>query len=112
MRQDKSEAISGGGGGVEHNKTQISKEREGTERLGGETETWTESEREFHTWLIRRTALEPDKDMNVSFLTLSSSPSSLGTLSDARRHKSGIHVAVGAREERYVRQLFDDVSPV
>lgn len=64
---------------------------------------------------FRRTALEPDKDMNVSVLTLTSSLSSAGTRSDTRRHKSGIKVVVvvvGAREACYVRELFNDVSVV
>lgn len=93
-----------GGGGVrlEHNKTQIStlKKKEGKARGRGR-----QGQKEVHTWLIRRTALEPDKDMNVSFLTLTSSLSSVGTRSDTRRHKSGINVVVGAREARYVREL-------
>lgn len=64
---------------------------------------------ELHTWLIKRTALEPDKDMSLNFLTLTASLSSLGTHSNTHRHKSGINVVVGARERRYVRELFSDV---
>ena len=72
-------------------------------------DTQTDSQRELHTWLIRRTALEPDKDMNLNFLTVSASLSSLGTHSNTHRHKSGINMVVGAGERRYVRELFNDV---
>lgn len=60
----------------------------------------------MHIWLIRRTALEPDKDMNLNFLT---ALSSLGTLSNTHRHKSGITMLVGAGERCYVRELFNYV---
>lgn len=53
-------------------------------------------EEKLHTWLIRSTALEPDEDMNVKFLTVAASLSSLGTLTNPRRHESRINVAVGA----------------
>lgn len=67
-------------------------------------------QRELHTWLIRRTALEPDKDMNLNFLTVTASLSSLGAHSNIQRHKSGINVVVGAGDRRYVRVLFNDVG--
>lgn len=38
--------------------------------VGGTHERRRHGQKEIHTWLIRRTALDPDKDMNVSFLTL------------------------------------------
>lgn len=63
----------------------------------------------MHTWLIRRTALEPDKDMNLNFLTVTASLSSLGMHANTHRHKSEINMVVGAGERRYVRELFNDV---
>lgn len=38
--------------------------------------------RGFHTWLIRKTPLEPDKDMKLNFLTVTASLPSMGTRSN------------------------------
>lgn len=53
-------------------------------------------EEKLHTCLIRSTALEPDEDMNVKFLTVVASLSSLGMFTNPHRHESRINVAVGA----------------
>lgn len=58
-------------------------------------------QKEKHTWLIKRTALEPDRDMNLNFLTLTASPPCLHwkRTQTKRDIKSGINVVVGAREK-------------
>lgn len=61
--------------------SQIEKKRGNTAGGGGWKEkaprprerqrhTDSDGQRELHTWLIRRTALEPDKDMNLNFFSL------------------------------------------
>ncbi len=69
-------------------RTVSTRDRDTTDRDG---------QRELHTWLIRRTALEPDKDMNLNFLTVTASLSSLGTHSNTHRHKNGIKNGSGRR---------------
>lgn len=71
-------------------------------RLIGETKKdcspimQTYTDRELHTWLIKRTTLESDKDMNVNVLTAVAFLCALGMLKRTNTHESRILEVVGA----------------